>query len=306
MLDAPVRYNGVELNTVTELGNGIRRGCLLEEFDYGRSQGVGYTEKRAQDDGLDASDVYLGARYINLTGTIYGQDMADLFDQLQVVRAALTPTIAYQNDVPDRGYIPLEFSLPTNDSAFPSGAKDLEFRARPVGQPQFTVRRDTGGFSNGSNQEGGGALMWRATLECKDPRMYLRPDTWVTFTAPATGVAIVNRGDYPAPLDILMAVTSSGPSSYVEIDVGGSNMTIKLPNLDNSVVRYSSELKVLTVQTPSDLTDVLRRDLLDFRNDTTHPFVPPQDGQTFTIRRYGSELPVLGTGTRLMFSEAFA
>ena len=32
-----------------------RRGCMLEEFDYGAAKGVGYTEKRSQDDGLDAS-----------------------------------------------------------------------------------------------------------------------------------------------------------------------------------------------------------------------------------------------------------
>jgi hypothetical protein len=309
MLDAPVRYNGVELNTIEELGNGLRRGCLIEEFDYGRAQGVGYTEKRAQDDGLDAADVYLGARYINLTGTIYGETMADLFDILQVVRAALTPTVAYMNDVPDRGYIPLEFSLPTNDTAFaPQMTKPLEFRARPVGQPQFTVRRDTGAFALGSQQEKGGALMWRATLECKDPRMYVRPDKWYPFTGPVTGAPINNRGDYPAPVDILLAIgATTAANTKLEIDIGGSNMTILLPSLNSgSVVRYSSELKVLTLQTPSDLTDVLRRDLLQFRNDTTHPLVPPRDGEVYNVRRYGTILPTLAAGTRLMFSEAFA
>jgi hypothetical protein len=310
MLDAPIRYNGAELNTVTDLGEGKRRGCIIEEFDYGRAAGVGYTEKRAQDDGLDASDVFMGPRYIALTGVVYGADMADVFDQMQTIRAAFTPTIAYMNDVADYGYIPLEFSLPTHDTAFAATgmAKLLEFRARPVGQPQFSVRRDTGAFSNGSLDENGGAMMWRVTLECKDPRMYVRPDKWYPFTGPVTGAAINNRGDYPTPVDILLAIGAvTATNSKLEIDVGGSNMTILLPSIPSgSVVRYSSELKVLTLQTPSDVTDVLRRDMLVFRNNTTHPLVPPRDGEVYNVRRYGTILPTLAAGTRLMFSEAFA
>lgn len=313
MLDAPIEYNGIELNTIEEMGNGVRRGCLIEEFDYGRSQGMGYTEKRSQDDGLDASDVYMGARYISLTGTVFGNTIGDLFDRLQSIRTALTPTIAYDVDQPDYGYIPLTFSLPTNDTAFPTGTPDvfvkpLEFRCRPVGQPQFSIRRDMGAFAGGGMQPGsnagekGGAVNWRATLECKDPRMYVRPDVWLPFTGNVTGAPIINRGDYPAPLDVLLGVTSSAAGSKVEIDVGGSNMVIALGALTNAVVRYSGELKVLTVQTTG--IDTLRMDMLSFNNDTTHPKVSPRDGEIYNIRLVGAV--TLAAGTRLMYSESFA
>ena len=312
MLDAPIEYNGQQLNTVEEVGNGIRRGCLIEEFDYGRAQGMGYTEKRSQDDGLDTSDVFMGARYISLTGTVFGDSIGDLFDRLQSVRTALTPTIAYDVDQPDHGYIPLTFSLPTNDTAFPTGTpnvfvKPLEFRCRPVGQPQFSIRRDTGAFAGGGMDGGnagekGGAVQWRATLECADPRMYVRPDVWIPFTTAKTGEPIVNRGDYPAPLDVLLGVTSSAADAKVEIDVGGSNMVITLGVLSNAVVRYSGTLKVLTVQTTG--IDTLRMDMLSFASNTTHPKVSPKDGEVYNIRLIGTM--VLAVGTRLMYSESFA
>jgi hypothetical protein len=284
----------------------------VEEFDYGRSQGMGYTEKRSQDDGLDASDVYMGARYITLAGTVFGNTPGDLFDRLQGIRTALTPTVAYDAGQPDYGYIPLQFSLPTEDTAFPTGIPDvfvkpLEFRARPIGQPQFSIRRDMGAFAGGGMDGGnagekGGAVAWRATLECKDPRMYVRPDVWKPFTSVVTGAPIVNRGDYPAPLDVLLGITSSGPSGRVEIDVGGSNMVIALPSLTNAVVRYSGQLKVLTVETGG--IETLRMDLLSFNNDTTHPKVQPKDGEVYNVRWYGSVVPA--AGTRLMYSESFA
>ena len=312
MLDAPVQYNGVDLNTVTDLGNGIRSGCLIEEFDFGQSQGVGYTEKRSQDDGMDVSDVYMGPRTIRLTGTVYGGTIAELFDKLQDIRTVLTPTVALAFDLPDHGFIPLTFSLPTMDSQFESAAgdgtapyvKELEFRCRPVGQPQFTVRRDTGAF-NGEGSGRGGAVTWRATLLCADPRMYVRPDIWAPFTGPQTGLPLVNRGDYPAPVDILLGITSAAANARVEIDIGGSNLSILFATAISApgTVRYSGTLKVLTLQPSGASTDTLRMDMLAFRNNTTHPKVPPGTS-LWNARMYGTM--VLATGTRLMYSESFA
>ena len=317
MLDYPVRYHGVELNTIENIGEGRHKGCMLEEFDFGNARGVGYTEKRAQDDGLDASDVYMGPRTINLTGIIYGADPGDLHDRLQDVRTAFTPTVSYDFDPFDYGYIPLEFSLPTNDlDDFPDGYRMMEFRARPLGQPAFSVRRDTGaqpghqGVLPGGAQTKGVAIQWRATLECKDPRMYVRPDVWVEWNTPRTGAALVNRGDYPAPIDVLLVLGAASIStSKVEIDLGKSNMTIALGSVGppavgfpiNTVFRYSSELKVLTVQEPSK-AEALRMDLLTFRNKTTHPLVPPKNS-TYSTRLYSATLTA---DTRFMYSESFA
>lgn len=306
MLDAPVTYNGIDLNTIEDVGNGVRKGCLLEEFDYGRSQGVGYTEKRSQDDGMDASDVYMSQRIISLSGIVYGEDTADLFDRLQVLRTAFTPTVTYAFDKPDYGYIPLEFSLPTHDARFDVAGvmvKQLEYRCRPTGQPQFSIRRDQGAFPNRTAMEFGGGINWNVTLECKDPRLYVRPDIWVPFTAAVTSQPLVNRGDYPAPVDVLLGVTSSLAGSKVEIDVGGSTLIITLGALTNATVRYSGELKVLTLQTSGATTDTLRMDMLSFGSTEPHPKVPPGNS-TYSVRKVGTS--TLSAGTRLMYSESFA
>jgi hypothetical protein len=315
VLDFPVRYNGVDLNTTVPAGEGKRYGNQLEAVDFGRSQARAYTAPRAQDDGLDASDVFMGPRYINLTGATYGSSPGDLHDRLQGVRTALTPTVAYNTDEPDYGYIPLEFVLPTEHrDDFPDGTRLLQFFARPTGQPQFVLQRDGGGAIGAAGPEKGGGIMWRSTLECKDPRMYVRPQTLVPWTAatPAGGSPLVNRGDYPAPLDILIVLGAATTlaTAAVQIDVGLSNMTILMWTVGppavgfpvGTIFRYSSAINVLTVQTPTDLTDVTRMDLLQWRNNTSKPFVQPGDS-TFAVRPTGV---TLGNGTRFMYNESFA
>jgi len=318
MFESPVTYNGFQLNETDLLSAGIRRGCVLEVFDYSRSAGVGYTEKRAQDDGLDASDVFMGPRYINLAGTLYGEDEADLHDLLQDLRTCLTPTSAYAFDKWDYGYIPLEFTLPTKDSRFdPRAVGDferlVEYRARPLGQPSFQLRRDAGVAPGALGDNGGMAVQWQAQLECKDPRLHVRPDTWVQWTVASSGVLVMrNRGDYPAPLDILLIVNTAPAGSYIEVDVGGSSMRITVGGLAaNTIVRYSGEKKVLTIDNASGGTaDVLRMDLFTLLANKTYPQVMPSDDDKYpgdgkaNIRFYGA--PTFKVGTRFMYSESFA
>jgi hypothetical protein len=320
MFESPVRYNGFSLNDGAPLvgSTGVRRGCVLEVFDYSRAQGVGYTEKRAQDDGLDATDVYMGPRYITLAGTLYGTDEADLQDLLQGLRRALTPTTAYAFDPWDSGYIPLEFSLPTTDGRFalrtdPASTtireRLVEYRARPTGQPSFQLRRDAGAQPGAHGESFGGmAVQWQGQLECKDPRMYVRPDKWVNFTTPQTALSVVNRGDYPSPLDILLITNSSPAGSYVEVDSGGSTIRLKVGGLAaDTIVRYSGELKVLTIDNAAGgEADVLRMDLFVLLASRNHPQVAP-DTNAINIR-FGPSggTPTLKTGSRLMFSESFA
>lgn len=319
MFDSPVRYNGFNLNETDLLSSGIRRGCVLEVFDYSRSAGVGYTEKRAQDDGLDASDVYMGPRYINLAGTLYGEDEPDLHDLLQDLRTCLTPTSAYAFDPYDHGYIPLEFTLPTKDNRFPPRAAPLdgfqrlvEYRARPTGQPSFSLRRDAGMAAGSLGDNGGMAVAWNAQMECADPRLHVRPDTWVQWTAPVAGAVIRNRGDYPAPLDILLIVNAAPAGSYIEVDMGGSTIRIRVGGLAvNTIVRYSGTLKVLTIDNATGGTaDVLRMDLMALLANKSHPQVMPSDDDKYpgdgkyNIRFSGG--CTFKVGTRFMYSETFA
>jgi hypothetical protein len=174
------------------------------------------------------------------------------------------------------------------------------------------LRRDAGGAPGSKGDLGGMAVQWQGQLECKDPRLYVRPDTWVQWTTAQSGVAIRNRGDYPAPLDILLIVNAAPANSYIEVDMGGSTIRIRVGGLaTNTIVRYSGELKVLTIDNASGgEADVLRMDLFALLANKTHPRVMPSDDDKypgdgkFNIRFSGA--PTFKTGTRFMFSEAFA
>lgn len=315
-LARPIRYRlsaseAVDLNTVTMEPGGLRRGVLLEEFDFSSAQAVGYTEKRAQDDGLDVSDVFLGARYIRLGGTIYGIGPGDLQDRVQVVRTALTPTIAYAADQSRYGYLPLEFELPTADSVdFGAGSaipsyRPLEFRCRPRGQPAFMLRRDSG-QGRGADPTRGGAVSFQAQLECADPRMYVRPPIWVYRTTAGT-FTLRNRGDYPAPLDILLELPANWAGSpsgaYVQFAIGATMLRLHVPQVNKvQVIRYSGSLKVTTLEVDSH--EALRMDLQEFVGDTVHPTVPP-GVSNLTISTAWSTGP-FGDNTRVMYSESFA
>lgn len=300
-LDRPVTYRGYELNTVAKLaGSGQRRGCLLEEADFSAVQAVGYTEKRAQGDGLDASDVYLGSRIVQLRGTVYGETRADTFDRLQDLRAALSPTGAYADEPTLKGYVPLEFDVPTQQVGdFPDGWKLMMLLARPRGLPAWNVRRDTG---SGGEHLKGGAIAWNATLECKDPRVYLRTPVWEFFNEGNESGTLINKGDYPAPVDILLDVTGAGAGTF-RLEMGGSILNITIPAGGPMVIRYSATLGGILTTQQGGLTDVLRMDLLAVDANANIPHALP-GANPYVITTTGPTLNE--ANTRLMFNEAFA
>jgi len=298
-LTQSVFYRGLNFNSVDTLpGDGKRAGCLLEEADYGDVPGIGYKEKRAQDDGFDATEVFLGLRTVRLTGFVYGENKGDLWDRWQDIRSALTPSAAYLDAPGLDGFLPFQFYVPTLRLAeFPTGYRQLELRARPAGQPHFTVRRDTGtgGVDNGQ------ALAWTGVLECKDPRFYVWPQKVNTFSASESG-NLVNRGDYPAPLSLTFRVHGGSTAGNILFEVGGSRMRITVPDTGTiQTLRYDGNLKVLTLEEND--VEVLRMDLLTFLSNTTHPKVPSgTSAYTITV---SAGLTDFDAGY-MFYSEAFA
>jgi hypothetical protein len=280
-LNQSVFYRGLDLNHVeTLVGEGKRRGLLLEQADYGHVPGVGYSEKRAQDDGFDATDVFLGRRTIELQGFVYGENVGDVWDRMQDLRSAITPSAAYLEAPGLDGYLPFQFYVPTQNLAdFPGGYRQCQLNARPIEQPSFKVKRDTG--VNG-DPIAGQALAYSARLECKDPRVYLWPMKKYNFggTSPLNG-NVSNRGDYPAPLSFTFDVDAGGGAGNILFEVGGSRMRVTVEDTTAiQTYRYDGDLKVLTVE--QNTIEVLRMDLRSFLSNTTYPKVPP-GVSTFTI-----------------------
>jgi hypothetical protein len=303
-LSRPITYRAYELNTIeTLVGDGKRRGCMVEEADYGDVAGIGYTEKRSQGDGLDATDITLGARMIRLRGFIYGETEADGFDRLQDLRSIFTPTSAYADSTYDRGYLPLEFEVETQKFVdFPNGVKQLEMRARPRAQPRFSIRRD-GGSQTGQRPYKGNAIEWTVFLECRDPRIYIRPTHFIYLNlASPMSIPLANRGDYPAPLDILLDVPAASAAGTVLIEVAGCRMEITVPNSSfDQVIRYSGDLKVMTVTENS--VESLRMDLFEFLTVVDNPAVAP-GGSTATVTVTGATLNP--ATSRFMYNESLS
>jgi hypothetical protein len=298
-LTRQVTYQGLNLNDAT-FDNNPTDGIQLDSVQWPGVQGVGYTEKRSQADGFDASDVYLGLRRIFLRGTIYGSTRALLYDRMQSVRSALSPTSAYTASPGDFGFLPLTFEEPTTDTAnFTDGYKPLQVFARPVQTPSFSILRDAMGGVAGR----GGGIVFEAALEAKDPRIYVRPEVVVAMptTVNTKSGNLKNRGDYPAPLNIMFIVPLARGNGKMTITAAGSQMEITVgDSVADQIFRYDGTLKVLTVETNS--VESLRMDLLKFLNETTYPLVPAGTSAYTWTSTFG----FVGANSRLWFWESFA
>ena len=172
-LTQDVIYRGYKLNDADILTNiaagagpatGIA-GCVIDSVDFSDVDVVQFLEKRSLQDGMDAGDVFLGARRLRMAGTLYAISRALLFDAYWALRAVLSPVLAQYDEPADKGYQPLYFMTPTNRlTDYPSGYIDLRVLALPRSF-QAIIQRD----SLGGNDLDALAVSWQATFVCKDP-----------------------------------------------------------------------------------------------------------------------------------------
>lgn len=299
-LTRAVMYRGLNLNGAAQLEQGERLyGSLLQSVQMGNVPGVGWVEKRSLGDGNDASDVYLGARRVFLSGHLYGRSRAEMFDFQQVLVTALSPTAAYEENKADFGYNPLYYSVPTKDTAFDEDANGDRLRilyvnTRPLATPTVDINRD----ASGGQDNLGSGIAWSSVLEAKDPRVYVFPDREVNLDGSDSG-DFVNRGDYPAPLNFLLVVPPGSAGGTFHFEGAQTNMDIEiLAAAARQVYRYDGYLHVLTVDTNG--LEVLRMDLLKFVNETTHPVVLAGSSP------WTATGPALETGSRLFWAEAYS
>jgi hypothetical protein len=270
-LTKAIGYRGFLLNTVVKDANQRLVGCETKRVDWPGVQGHGYDEKRAHEDGFDASDVFLGKRLIGLSGGLYGITRGDFYDLAQAFITALTPTAAYDDAPGDRGFMPLDFYVPTmNTVDFPSGLIHKQVFARPVRQPSLIYIDDR----TGGDDDQPLSLEWTALMECRDPRVYFFTTTETSISASAGSDSgnLVNKGDYPAPINIMLVVAAASPAGSWSFVGAGTDMTITIPNnAQQQIIRYGSREKLLSLEVAG--VETLRMDLLAFNNQKTHPLL---------------------------------
>lgn len=299
-LSRPVSYRGLDLNSPTFSTDGqTLSGYIIDSVEWAPVAGIGYTEKRAQSDGLESSDVYLGQRRVTIRGTIFGETRGELFDRKAMLVAAFTPTGAFAVSPGEKGYLPLYYEEPTEEGAFPNGFRSLFINARPVAQPSFVLVRDSSGGAAGR----GGSLPYVVTVECIDPRVYGDPMAYTVLADGSTSGSgnFTNRGDYPAPLNLAIDMPAARQAGQVDFTAGLSTARIIIPDSTaDQLFLLDGYKKVLTVL--SNDVEVLRMDLLSFLAEGSFPLIQPGT----SAYSYSSTGPAMGPASRAWYYEAWA
>jgi hypothetical protein len=305
-LTRPVVYRSFDLNTVSTDDAGVLQGCQINRVDYHAIDSVGYREKKALSDGMEASDVFLGGRYVRLSGTLYGANRGDFFDRLEDLRACLLATAAYGESPITYGYLPLTFEDATADVVtWPTGYIAKEMNVRPLNTPQHAIDRD----HIGGDEDRGMAVDWACDLEAIDPRIYLQALTTTYFNAAGNTSSgsgtVVNRGPYPTPLDALIYVPSTQDDIVVTLTAFGTVTTLTVPDSPNNrTLRYNGQLKVVTLEEQG--VETIRMDLLAFPGALSHPLVPHgSQPYSWTCKNIAGTNKNINAASRFWFQEAW-
>lgn len=299
-LSLPVTYRGFDLNSIDSLEPGApMNGTRLDDVRMPNVEAFGYREKRSLADGYDYSSVHLGRRVIYLRGTVYGETLGKLHDTVREFRRSFTPTLAYADAPSDHGFLPMDFSVPTDDlDTFPSGIIPMRLYSRPVDQPGFYFAR----AASGGQDARGYSNIYEAQLEARDPRFYLQTLTEIDVGTGMSGDASTTHvGDYPSPVNVLLT-TSGGGITHFTLTGFGTVMTVTIPG-DGSTrtVRIDSHLKVCTIEVDGN-NPALRMDLVSFSAGYTWPIAQPGSN----AYDWSADNSGLDSGSKILYRPAFS
>lgn len=298
-LTQPVTYRSFALNdAVTTSGQIV--GCRLEGVTVMATSGIGYVEKRSQDDGLDASDVYLGGRRLRLRGTMYGTSRGDAFDRLDDLRAALTPTLAYADDNAGSGYLPLLGAKATaRTDEFPSGYISLYINVRPLA----TLQTDLSGDNSGGLDTVGFGIPWVAEIEAKDPRFYGETAKTVDISGDTSGSGTLdNTGTYPTPLTFLLYADTDNATIFNFVGLG-ADVSLEIPALTGGACLLTLDGHEKVALLTYGGQELLRMDLLATDGATQFPSAPAGGGGAYAWTLSNSNL--LLEGSIISYHEAY-
>lgn len=216
--------NDSNIRASIEAGAGIGKGidgCVVDSADFSDVDIVQFRSKKSLQDGMDAGDVFLGARRLRMAGTLYGSTRALLYDAYWDLRRVLNPVLAQRESPADKGYLPLYFSMPTNRTVdYVTGAIDMRVLAMPFSHQMVWQRDQQGGDDSNAL-----AIPWQATFLLKDPSLMSDVPKDYTFstTTNVTGVTATAATD-------LINKTShglvAGDSIVFDAKTNGAGLTI--------------------------------------------------------------------------------
>jgi hypothetical protein len=277
------------------LGTGAQ-GSIVDSFDISDVDIVQFIEKRALEDGMDASDVFQGARRVKMTGTLYGKTRALFYDEVDAFMAATAAVLAQRDEPANKGYVPLYWAKPTNRAEYAPESQVIEQFVYALPRVRhFAIDRD----SQGGAQNKGLAATWSATWLLKDPAIYGVLPIDVDLSGGNVNDTWTNRGNYISRLNFLCVVGSG--AGTITIAAGDATLTITVPSSSGDrTIAYNGKEKFLTFEENSIVT--LRMDLLGLDSAGAHPTIPPGDS-VYTVT-FTNVTP--DTGSHMWFYEVYA
>lgn len=204
--------------------NGLAKGMsgsVIDEFDPDDLDVVQFSEKRAETDGMDVGTPFLGARRIRMSGTIYGKTRALCYDLLFQLRKTLSSTSANRDEPADKGYQPLYFTVPTNNTTdFPSGRIAMRALAMPRAF-KAPINRD----AHGGDADDPLAISWSSVMVMKDPNF--EGELPIDINFPDT--PIVTGATAAASTDLVTKTAhglSAGQRIYFTTLTGGTGLAV--------------------------------------------------------------------------------
>lgn len=221
-LTKTICYNNLCIEGLDGPSGGFpQHGYALERVNISPVEAVGYADKRALQDGVDAADVFLGARALRIEAGVYGSTRGEAFDRLAAFTAAFHPTNAFIADPDEKGFLGFDFFRPTANisqwpvSTYPDGIPQrIYVRAKNPPTYEF-VRQKTGG-----QDDLGMAIKVAVDLWARDPRVYAQESQSVNIGTSTT--ALPYRGDYPTYPIVTIPLSAAGSSTATIVISGGS------------------------------------------------------------------------------------
>lgn len=224
-------------------------GYLVDAFTFGGSSPVGYEESRASEDGVDATEAYVGRRILNAVVWVYGSTRLDLYNRLQVLVNAMRffPNRYILAD----GFRKLNFTMLTPDVTNypPSGSLSAYCVVRPAQLPAIQVDSST---ITGSDELGYAtriSLLWLM----KYPFKYSDSLNSLNVPITNTNVNVANNGAADADPQLLITAT------------GTQTADIKI-----TVTLNGTPLELLVTKTLGTDGDINRSILIDFKDQVVY------------------------------------
>lgn len=175
-------------------------------------------EAKAQRDGSEAYQPRKLSKMIRIDGWAKSTTIPALWDKVDALNEAYDPVLAFDGDTAtfDKGFLPLDFSQPTDDVAnYATGLIPLRYYARSMQAPVDT-----------SSKFLGRQARFSIVMQAIDPRRYLQTLSSVGLSSGANAVDNT-LAQYPSWPTLTLSMTGAGSAGWT-IGDGTSSLVLAL------------------------------------------------------------------------------